>query len=458
MSNSTMPDTGGNKMGTMPVRKLLISMSTPMVISMLVQALYNVVDSIYVSRVSEDALAAVSLSFPIQNLMIAVAAGTGVGINALLSRSLGAGEPEKASKAAKNGLFLAGLSCIAFMIFGIFFSRAFFAMQHPGEAIVRYGYDYLSICCTVSFGVFFGLTSDRLLQATGRTLDTMFTLGLGAIINIILDPIMIFGWFGCPRMETAGAAWATVIGQIMSMILSLYFNHTRNHEINISMKHFRPDGRIIGTIYKVGVPSIIMQSIGSVMTYGMNKILLVYSTTAVSVFGVYFKLQSFVFMPVFGLNNGLVPIIAYNYGAKKPDRIYAAIRDAVIGAIAMMLIGFALFELFPGTLLSFFNASPKMLEIGIPALRIVAVPFIFAGYCIVIGSVFQALGNGVYSLIVSLTRQLIVLLPAAFLLSKAFGLAGVWWAFPIAEIASVIVTTICFGRINRDILKPMTES
>lgn len=444
-----------NKMGVLPVPKLLLTMSAPMVVSMLMQAMYNVVDSVYVSRIGEDALTAVSLCFPVQNLMIAVCAGTGVGMNAYMSRNLGAGRREEANKAARNGYFLAACGSIAFLLFGIFGSRAFFAVQNPGEAITKYGHDYLSVVCILSFGVFLGMTSDRLLQGTGRTMETMYTLGLGALINILLDPILIFGMFGLPRMETAGAAWATVIGQIVSMLLSIWFNVKRNTDIDISMRHFRPDLRVIGIIYRVGVPSILMQSIGSVMTFCMNRILLFYSTTAVSVFGVYFKLQSFIFMPVFGMNNGLVPIVAYNYGARRPDRIRQAIRCGAAAAMSVMGLGFLIFQIFPRQLLGFFDASEEMLRIGIPALRIISITFIAAGLCIVLGSTFQALGNSVYSLISSIVRQLALLIPSAWLLSRFFGLTAVWWAFPIAELGSLAVSLICFGRIRREILIPL---
>lgn len=438
-----------NKMGVMPIPKLLITMSLPIVLSMLVQALYNIVDSIFVAQINENALTAVSLAFPVQNLMIAISAGTGVGINALLSRNLGEKKYEDANLAARNGIFLAIVSSIIMALLGIFGSRPFFLMQTKDPQIVSYGTQYMTIITVVSIGIFMQITFERLLQATGRTIYTMITQGLGAIINIILDPILIFGLFGFPRMEVAGAALATVTGQVIAVFLSLYYNIKKNPEININMKGFRPNKRVISCIYHVGIPSIIMQSIGSVMVFGMNKILLLFSSTAAAVFGVYFKLQSFIFMPIFGLNNGMIPIIAYNYGSKQKKRILSTIKLSVGVAVFIMCIGLFLFQTFPAQLLSFFDASEHMLEIGIPALRIISLSFIFAGYCIIIGSVFQALGNGMYSLVVSAARQLLVILPVAYLFAMIFGLHMVWWAIPIAEIVSVLLSMLLFRRIKR---------
>lgn len=442
-----------NKMGTMPIPKLLITMSLPMVLSMLVQALYNIIDSIFVAQLSENALTAVSLAFPIQTLMIAVAGGTGVGVNALLSKSLGERKAKEASEVAKNGIFLSLLSCLVFAILGIAGSRFFFLVQTDDAQIVEYGTQYMTIITVMSVGIFLQITFERLLQSTGKTIYNMITQGIGAIINIILDPIMIFGYFGFPRMEVAGAALATVIGQIVALLLGLYFNIKKNKEININMKGFRPNGRIIGSIYKIGVPSIIMQSIGSVMTFCMNKILIPFSTTAAAVFGVYFKLQSFVFMPVFGLTNGLIPIVAYNYGARNKKRITHTIKLGIIIAVAIMIVGFAVFQLAPETLLSFFDASPDMIAIGVPALRAISYSFIVAGFAIVSSSAFQALGNGVYSLIVSVVRQLVVLLPAALIFAICFGLDMVWWSFPLAEITSLILCLIFLKRISNQKLK-----
>ena len=447
-----------NKMGTMPVNKLLISMSLPMMISMLVQALYNIVDSIFVSRISENALTAVSLAFPIQSLMIAVAVGTAVGVNALLSRSLGEKEFERANQTAENGIFLAMVSFLIFVLVGLFVSEPFFRSQTKIEEIVIFGKEYLTVCCCASLGVFMQCMFERLLQSTGKTMYTMFTQGLGAITNIILDPILIFGYFGMPKMGVTGAAVATVIGQFFAALLAIYFNFKKNDEIHISFRKFKPNWRLIGTIYQVGLPSIIMQAIGSVMTYGMNLILVSFTETATAVFGVYFKLQSFIFMPVFGLNNGMVPIIAYNYGAGKKERVVRTIRLSAVYAVSIMLVGLVVMELFPQVLLEFFQASDKMLAIGVPALRIICLSFAFAGFCIVIGSVFQALGNGVYSMVVSIARQLLVLLPAAYLLSLLGNVNYVWWAFPIAEIMSLSLTILFFIRINKKIISHIGEN
>lgn len=450
MSNITISEAPAeNKMGVMPVNRLLFSMSLPMILSMLVQALYNIVDSIFVAQIGETALAAVSLAFPVQNLIIAVSVGTGVGVNALLSRSLGEKNQENANLAAVNGIFVFFLSYLLFAVFGLFFARMYFTVQTSNPEIIEQGTIYLSICSIFSFGIFLEIALERIMQSTGRTIYNMITQGLGAIINIILDPILIFGLFGFPRMGILGAAVATVIGQIIAMLLLLYFNIRKNSDVNLNMRRFRPDTAIIAEIYRVGLPSIIMQSISSVMTFGVNKILLLFSETAVSVFGIYFKLQSFIFMPVFGLNNAMVPIVAYNYGAARKDRIMKTIRSSVTAAVAIMLAGLAIFQIFPEQLLYLFDASEHMMGIGVPALRIISLSFLFAGYCIVIGSVFQALGNGVYSLITSAARQLVCILPAAWLFASVFGLHAVWYAFPLAEIISVVLTTLLFRRIYR---------
>lgn len=446
-----------NKMGVMPVPKLLLTMSLPMIISMLVQAMYNVVDSIFVSKIGENALTAVSLAFPIQTLIIAVSAGTGVGINALLSRSLGEKKFEEANKAAVNGIFLSIISAIVFAVFGLVGAGLFFRTQTDIPEISTYGTQYLTICTVLSIGIFMQVTMERLLQSTGNTFYTMITQGIGAIINIILDPILIFGLFGLPRLEVAGAALATVTGQIIAMLLGIFFNVKKNKEISISFRKFRPNKRTIGIIYRVGVPAIIMQAIGSVMTFSINKILLLFSPTAVSVFGVYFKLQSFIFMPVFGLNNGMIPILAYNYGARNKKRIMHTIRLSDFVAVGIMIVGLVIFQLFPKQLLLLFNASQHMLEIGIPALKIISLSFIFAGFCIVTMSVFQAFGDGISSLIVSVTRQLIFIIPIAYLFAKNFGLHAVWWAFPIAEVASVVLSIIFFKRLYKKALKPIPD-
>lgn len=438
-----------NKMGVMPVPKLLITMSLPMIASMLVQALYNVVDSIFVARLNEEALTAVSLAFPVQNLMIAIAAGTGVGINALLSKSLGEKKPKEANVVARNGIFLGILSCIVMAVIGLLGSHYFFSVQTNDPSIVRYGTEYMMIITVASAGIFMQITFERLLQSTGKTFYNMITQGTGALINIILDPILIFGLFGMPRLEVAGAALATIIGQITAVSMSLYFNCRKNTELNLNMRGFRPDKRIIAEIYKIGVPSIIMQSIGSVMIFGMNRILLIFSSTAAAVFGIYFKLQSFIFMPVFGLVNGMIPIVAYNYGAQNKKRIMDTIKMSVFIAVGIMLVGLALFQLFPRQFLGFFDASEKMLAIGIPALRIISLSFVLAGYNIVVGTAFQALGNGVYSLINSIVRQLFVILPAAYFFAKFFGLDAVWWSIFIAEIVAVVLSSFLFKRITK---------
>lgn len=446
-----------NKMGVMPIPKLLITMSLPMILSMLVQALYNVVDSIFVAKLNEAALTAVSLAFPVQNLMIAIAVGTGVGINALLSRYLGEHRFDNANDVARNGIFISIISGLVFTVIGVSGAGTFFRAQTSDPEIIRYGTQYMQIVTFFAIAIFMQIAGERLMQSTGKTFYNMVTQGLGAIINIILDPILIFGLFGLPRLEVAGAAIATVIGQIVAVSLSLYLNCKKNTEININMRHFRPCGKTIKAIYEIGVPSIIMQSIGSFMTFGMNNILLMFSSTAAAVFGVYFKLQSFVFMPIFGLNNGLIPIIAYNYGAKEPKRITHVIRLSIYIATGIMLVGFVLFQTIPATFMAMFDASDHMMEIGVPALRIISLSFLFAGYSIICSSVYQALGNGVYSLIVSAARQLFIILPAAYILGKLLGLRMVWWAFPLAEIISVILCTILLRKIYIHTVKPLME-
>lgn len=444
-----------NKMGIMPIPKLLITMSLPMIASMLVQALYNVVDSMFVAQLNENALTAVSLAFPIQNLMIAVAAGTGVGINALLSKSLGEKQYNTANAIARNGILLGVLSSLIFAIAGIFGSRLFFEMQTEDVQIIEYGTQYMSVITIASIGIFMQITFERLMQSTGKTIFNMITQGLGAIINIILDPILIFGWFGLPKMGVFGAAVATVIGQIIAAILGIFFNWKYNREVHVTFKGFKPCGKTIGNIYKIGVPSIIMQSIGSLTTFGMNNILLMFSSTAATVFGVYFKLQSFIFMPVFGLTNGMIPIVAYNYGARNKERIYQTMKLSAVIAVSIMLVGVAIFQTVPKTLLGLFEASDHMLAIGVPALRTISLSFIFAGFCIVSSSVFQALGNGVYSMIMSFARQIVVILPVAFIFAKLFGLDAVWYSYPIAEIVSVVICVFMLKRIIDKKVKPL---
>ena len=453
-----MEQTKENKMGTMPVNKLLISMSLPMMVSMLVQALYNVVDSIFVSRVNEAALTAVSLAFPIQTLMIAVAGGTCVGINAVLSKALGEKEQERANDAAASGIVLMAISYLLFLLIGLFVTKGFYLSQTKDEQIVQYGVEYLSIACCCSFGLFAQFVFERLLQSTGRTFYIMITQGTGAIINIILDPIFIFGLCGMPRMGVAGAAVATVTGQIIAGTIAFLINSKKNDDIQISIRKLRLRGDIVGQIYKIGVPSMIMQAIGSVMTYGMNLILISFTSTATAVFGVYFKLQSFIFMPVFGMNNGLVPILAYNYGAGRRDRFVQALKCGIFYAVGIMAVGVVIFQSIPHVLLGFFEASEEMLAIGVPALRTISLCFVMAGFSIICGTSFQALGNAVYSMLISIARQLLVLLPAAYLLSLTGNVDYVWCSFPIAELVSLIMTVFFLIRINKKVIRHIGES
>lgn len=446
-------------MGTMPVNKLVWNMSFPMMISMLVQALYNIVDSIFVARLSEDALTAVSLAFPLQTLIIAVGAGTGVGINAILSKSLGEKNFKKANETALNGGFLYLVSYLLFFILGFIVVKPFYVSQLKGSSpqIFDMGVEYLSIVMIFSLGIFGQFFFERLLTSTGKTVFSMISQLSGAITNIILDPILIFGLLGLPKMGVAGAAVATVIGQCVAAIVAFACNMKFNHEINLSLKGFHLKGSLIGSIYMVGIPSIIMQSIGSIMTYCMNKILIDFSSTATAVFGVYFKLQSFFFMPVFGLNNGITPIIAYSYGAQQKKRMIKTIKISMGIAFGLLLFGFAGFELVPKVLLQMFDASEEMLVIGSRALRIIGFHFLIAWFCIIAGTIFQALGKAVYSMIVSIMRQLVVLIPAAYILAKIGGLDAVWWAFPIAETMSLAVSAFCLRNIYKNIIKPLPE-
>ncbi len=446
-----------NKMGVMPVNKLLITMSIPMMISMMFMAFYNIVDSIFVARLNEDALTAVSLAFPIQNLMIAFGTGTGVGVNALLSRSLGAKKYDYANKIANTGIKLAVITAFVFAMIGIFFGKIFYHVQTTDPVITKYGIAYVRIVTIMSFGMFTQMMNEKLLQSTGKTFPSMVTQMTGTIINLILDPIMIFGLFGFPRLEVAGAALATVTGQIVAAIAAVVVNLKVNKEIEINLVKHKMSLDVVGHIYSIGIPSIIMAAIGSVMNFGLNRILMSFTKTAIAVFGVYFKLQSIVFMPVFGLNNGMVPIIAYNYGAKKPDRIVKTIKLSIMYAVGIMFVGCVIFQTKPDVLLSMFNASPDMMTIGIQALRTISVCFVFAGYGIVLSSTFQAFGHGVLSLMVSLVRQLIFLLPAAYVFSKIGGLQAVWFAFPFAEVASVSLCTAFIFHIYRKEVKPLYE-
>lgn len=446
-----------NKMGVMPVNKLLIGMSLPMMISMLVQALYNIVDSIFVAQISENALTAVSLAFPMQTLMVAIGIGTVVGVNAVLSKALGSKDFDRVNVCATNGVFLAVCSYFLFLILGLTVVKPFYYGQSDDTEIVELGIEYLTIALTFSFGVFMQFVFERLLTSTGRTVYPMITQMTGAIINIILDPIMIFGWCGMPAMGIKGAAIATVTGQIIAAILAIIFNHFKNPEVHIRLKGFKPDGHMILDIYKVGIPSIVMQSIGSVMTFLFNKLLGEFSNTAVALFGVYFKLQSFIFMPVFGLNGGMVPIVAYNYGAGKRDRMMKTWKLGIVYAVAIMTIGTIVFEVIPEILLSPFNPSSDMIAIGVPALRIIGVHFPIAAFCIVTGTLFQSLGKSVYSMITSIMRQIVVLMPAAYLLSMLGDVTYVWWSFPIAEVMSAVATVYFFILLYKKIISKVGE-
>ena len=448
-----------NKMGTMPIGKLLFNMSLPMMISMLVQALYNIVDSIFVAKLSENALTAVSLAFPLQTLLIAVGTGTGVGMNALLSKSLGEKNYKKSNATATNAAILYFFSYLVFFILGFTIVRPFYASQigNADQEIMELGIEYLSTVMIFSFGLLAQVFFERLLTSTGRTIFSMTSQLTGAITNIILDPILIFGLLGAPKMGVTGAAVATVIGQCVAALVAGFCNHRYNHDVKLKFHGFRLDFHIIGTIYAVGIPTIIMQSIGSVMTYCMNRILIEFSSTATAVFGVYFKLQSFFFMPVFGLNNGITPIIAYNYGAGQRKRMLKTINLSMLVAFCLTFIGFLCFEGIPQILLGMFNASDEMLTIGVPALRIIGIHYLIAWFCIVSGTVFQALGKAFFSMIVSIMRQLFVLIPAAYILAKLGGLHVVWWSFPIAEVISLMVSSFFLVRINRTIISRVPE-
>ncbi|MCI9151634.1 MAG: MATE family efflux transporter [Lachnospiraceae bacterium] len=440
----------GNKMGTMPEFKLLMNMSVPMIISMLIQSLYNIVDSIFVAKISENALTAVSLVFPAQSVMIAVATGTGVGVNSLVSRRLGEKQFEDANKTANVSMLLAGLSYLVFLLVGVFGSRFFFAVQTDNAEIISYGTTYMMIVCSFSFGIFYDIMFERLLQATGRSIHTMVMQLSGTVINLVLDPILIFGYLGAPKMGMAGAAVATVAGQIFGMLLGLVFNLKVNKEIRLSFRQMRFYGKIIKEIYAISIPAILMQSIGSVMVFLMNKILLGFTTTATAVFGVYFKLQSFVFMPTFGLNNGLIPIVAYNYGAKKRERMVNTMKYGMIFAAIVMAVGFALAQIIPGPMLRMFDASEQMLGIGIPALRIISFSFIMAGISIVASGVFQAVGRSMNSLVMSIIRQVVVLLPVAWLLARTGNLDAVWLSFPIAEVVGFVTSLVLLRRTMKE--------
>ena len=457
-----------NKMGVMPVNKLIINIGLPMILSMLVQAFYNIVDSIFVARIHDAsatgsagtaALVAVGMAFPFQTLLIAFGSGTGVGVNAMLSKALGEKDEETVKKAANNGIFVSIVCAALFFIIGRFFAGVLIRSQGGEGLTLKYGTQYLSIVCMFSFGIYMQFIFERLLQATGRTFYSMITQMTGAVINIILDPILIFGLLGFPEMKVAGAAVATVTGQIVAACMALFLNLKKNPEVKISFKGFKPDLPAIGRIYKVGVPSIIMMCIGSLMTYCMNKILVTLNEAAVAVFTVYFKLQSLFFMPLFGLNNGLIPILAYNYGAKKRSRMVKAIKVAMTYAFGFAAFGFLMFEVIPDKLLLIFNTGDSsLLTLGVPALRIIGFHYLLAWFCIVGGTVYQSLGNGVYSLIVSIARQLVVLIPAAYIFARIGGLSLIWWSFPVAELMSFAVNCFFMYKINKDIISKVPDN
>ena len=446
-----------NKMGVMPVGKLLANMALPMILSMLVQALYNVVDSIYVSQISESAVTALSLAFPVQNLQIGFAVGIGVGVNSLLSKSLGQQDQEAANRTAGNGIVLMLIVTVFFMLFGIFGTRPYFSIQSEVAETVEGGIAYTSICCLLSLGIFMEILFERLLQATGRTVHTMITQGVGAIVNIILDPLFIHGWWFIPKMGIAGAAIATVTGQWIGALLGLYFNLKFNPEVGFGLRYLKLRGATVKSILTVGVPSIVMNGVGSIMNFGMNQILQGFNETATSVFGIYFKLQSFFFMPLFGLNNATISIIAFNYGARKPDRMMKTLKLSCTAAVILMTTGLLVFQFAPDLLLNLFNPSEDFLVMGRAALRTISWSFPIAAVCIVLGACFQALGNGIYSTVTSLCRQLAVLLPAAFLLSLTGQVNNVWLAYPIAEIASGALTCFFFLRIYRQKIVPLQK-
>ncbi len=452
MSANTLKE---NKMGVMPIGRLLINMALPMIISMLVQALYNVVDSIYVSRISESAVTAMSLAFPVQNMQIGFAVGIGVGINSLLSKSLGEGNQEAANRTAGNGMVLMFIVTAAFMLFGMFGVRPYYEMQSAVAETVEGGIAYSRICCLFVLGSFMQIYAERLLQSTGRTVLSMVSQATGAIINILLDPVFIFGWFGLPAMGMAGAAVATVIGQWAAALLGLYLNEKYNPEVQFGRRYAKLDGKIVKAILTVGIPSIIMNAIGSVMNFGMNQILQGFTETATGVFGIYFKIQSFFFMPLFGLNGATISIIAFNYGARKPERIVRTLKLACSAALTLMITGFMVFQLAPDVLLGMFNPTEEFLVIGRSCLRTISWSFPVAAVCIILGASFQALGNGIYSTITSLCRQMLVLLPAAYLLSLSGNVNLVWLAYPIAEVASGAATVFFFLRIFRQKIKPL---
>lgn len=458
MANSnSSPLAKGNPMGTAPVGKLLASMAWPLMLSMLVQACYNMVDSLYVSRLGESAVTAMGLAFPVQNMQIGFASGIAVGVNALLSKSLGENNRDRASKAAGTGILLVLIAAALFLLFGIFGARPFFEMQSDVKDTIDGGAAYVAICSIFSLGIFVEILGERLLQASGKTIFTLYTQGTGAVINILLDPVFIFGWGPIPAMGIAGAGVATVIGQWIAAIMAVFFNLKCNHDVTFSLKNIRFHKYTTGPILAVGIPSTLMMAIGSVMNFGMNMIFQSFRETATAVFGLYYKIQSLFFMPVFGINNATISIVAFNYGARKPERIKKALKLTIGAILCFMIAGVVVFETIPGLLMDLFDSGEEMRKMGISALRIVALHFPLAAFGIGLGASFQALGNGVYSSITSLCRQLVVLLPAAWLLSLSGNVNLVWWAFPIAEVVSLMVTLFLFTRIYRQKVKPLYQ-
>ena len=446
-----------NKMGTQSIPKLLLTMSLPAMFSMLIQALYNIVDSIFVAQINENALTAVSLAFPIQTLILAVSVGTGIGISSLISRRLGEKRREEASCAASHGIILGLASWALFAILGALFTPAFFNAFTQDTQIVEYGCQYVYVVTIFSFGIFLSVNIEKSIQATGNMIYPMCIHLIGAATNLILDPILIFGLLGFPKLGVLGAAVATVAGQILGMLFGLIILFTKNHEIHVSFKGFHFSRQAVKDIYAVGFPSIIMQAVSSLLTVCLNGILIGFSPTAVSVLGVYYKLQSLVFMPVFGLNQGSLPIMGYNYGAKNRKRLIHTIKLACIVAFSIMMVGTLIFWGLPGQLLKMFNASDSMLSIGIPALRLISLSFLLASINIVLSNLFQSMGCGLRSLIVSLIRQLAVILPVAFLLSRVLGVNGVWLAFPVAEIVGFVLSVVFFVGLYRNKIKTMPE-
>ena len=470
------PNLGDNKMRIMPVGRLLFTMALPLALSMLVQAFYNIVDTYFVSLVSTDATGALSLAFPIQNLQIGCATGIAVGMNSLLSKSLGENNRERANQAAGNGILLTGVLVLVFMVFGLFFTESYYSLFDTNETARQYGIDYTSICSIFTLGIFVEVLGERLLQASGRTVYTLYTQGTGAVLNIILDPLFILGSAGLkdvlgielpfyfPAFGVAGAAIATVIGQWVAAIMAVIFNITRNPDVKFALRYLKPDKTVIRKILAVGVPSMIMMAIGSVMNFCMNQIFLsfraVHGQTPANVFGIYFKIQSIFLMPLFGINNASVSIIAYNYGARLPDRIRKTVKLGLCSALVIMLAGFAIFQLIPDKMMGIFGSTggadaEALVKMGVTAMRIVSIHFPIAAVGIALGASFQGLGNGSYSTVTSLCRQLVALVPAAYLLSLTGNVDAVWWSFPIAEVVSMILSVIFFLRIYRQKVKPM---